>query len=113
MASTEDQMIVGLRPHQPEPQAPIRQPSGDPSEINMFKPSDLPSVSPCWTKKAGIDVTNPKISVLTTISTILPTIMRGSSAGDTRDARLDDGTTAGGRAGTGNGTPPDASLSIC
>src|SRR5436190_21660700 len=66
---------------------------------------------PCWPKKVGSQLTKPKISVLITISTTEPTIMRGSSVGLNSEPNDHAGIGAG-TAGGGKGRPPEASASI-
>ena len=66
---------------------------------------------PCCPKKVGSQLTKPKISVLTVISTTLPTTSRGSRAGLNNEAKVQTGVGTAG-AGGGKGLPPDASRSI-
>src|SRR3954470_13315648 len=90
----------------------MRQPGSEESEIIMLSPSDEPNVRPCCTKKVGIEVTKPKINVLVTTRTMLPTIRRGNSSGDSSEPRLVEGAVRGAGAGGGKELPPDASRSI-
>ena len=68
-------------------------------------------LSPCWTKKVGIQFTKPKIRVLMVMSTTAPTTMRGSSAGLASEDSVKAGTGFG-IAGGGNGLSPATSFSI-
>src|SRR5262249_32936294 len=73
--------------------------------------SERVTVSPPATKNCGSHVTNPKISVLTVISTQLPTTMRLSKSPCSSDARVNCGVGTG-AAGGGSGPAAEASFSI-
>src|SRR5438046_1846709 len=70
-------------------------------------------LSPSCTQKVGSQVTNPKIKVFITIRVVAPTIMRGNSAGLSREPRLAEGGAE--ERGTGGTREPrccETSLSI-
>src|ERR1700716_3445141 len=66
---------------------------------------------PCCPKKVGSQLTKPKISVLTVISTTQPTISRGSKAGLNSEAKVHSGVGTAATGG-GKGLPPETSRSI-
>src|SRR5258708_24375353 len=66
---------------------------------------------PCCPKKVGSQLTKPKISVVTVISTTQPTISRGSKAGLNSEAKVQSGVGTAATGG-GKGLPPETSRSI-
>src|ERR1700675_422800 len=67
---------------------------------------------PCCPKKVGSQLTKPKISVLTVISTTQPTTSRGSKAGLNSEAKVQSGVGTAAAGGGGKGPPPETSRSI-
>src|SRR5438874_896449 len=93
MASAPDVPMVALRPHLSAVSAPMAEPIGAPIDISIEYWNEVAMVRPCLTKKVGSQVTKPYSSVLITIRHTQPTIMRDSSGGVHRVARLRDGGT--------------------
>ena len=92
----------GFRPHESAVSAPSAEPSGAPKEMTKEYPSDDAMLNPSRTKKVGNQVTNPKTNVLTTMSVIAPTIIRGNSTGPSSEPRPRVWTNGGEGAGGGS-----------